>query len=67
MNDPQVTVDHVRACRLCTRGARAWFKKHGLNYGTFLRAGYPASVLEKTGDGFALTVVGKAREMQGKM
>ena len=63
MNDPQVHVLHIRACALCMKGARAWFEKHGLDFRTFIRQGYPASAIEAVGDELGNRVAAKAREM----
>lgn len=64
MSDPTVTIHHVRACALCVRGARAWFKRHGLDFDTFLRHGYPASVIEATGDHLGQRVAARARQSE---
>jgi hypothetical protein len=53
---------HVRAARLCTRGARAWFKLYDLDYNDFLANGICVSVLEATDDPLALRAVEAARE-----
>lgn len=61
--EPRVIVkmEHVRAARLCSRGARAFFERHGLDWRQFLREGIPASELAATGDALALRVVEVAR------
>lgn len=59
--DPVVTIEHVRKAKLCTRGAREWAKVNGLDYVHFLNHGYPASVLEATGDALVSKVVEIAR------
>lgn len=64
MNEPIVTIQHVRACALCVRGAREWFKQHGLDFDHFLRHGYPASVIEATGDHLGLRVAARARQSE---
>lgn len=61
MNDPIVTIEHVRKAKLCTRGAREWAKANGLDYVQFLNYGYPASVLEATGDALVNKVIEIAR------
>jgi hypothetical protein len=61
MNDVLVTIEHVRKARLCARGARTWFTKHDLDYMKFVQHGYPASVIEATGDAFGARVVAIAR------
>lgn len=59
--DPIVTIRHIRHVGLCARGARMWFAQKGLDYAVFLKEGYPASVLEATGDALALKVAAAAR------
>ena len=56
-----VTMRHVRAARMCSKGARAFFVRHGLDWATFVRVGLPAEVIEATGDAMALRVVEVAR------
>lgn len=50
MTEVIVTIEHVRAARLCARGARQWFARYGLDYSHFLNHGYPVAVIEGTGD-----------------
>lgn len=52
---------HVRAARMCSKGARVFFMRHGLDWQTFLREGLPATVIAATGDAMALQVVEVAR------
>lgn len=61
MDDPIVRMSHVRKARLCARGVRAWAQRHGFDYMTFLNHGYPASVLEATGDALGIRVAAIAR------
>lgn len=61
MNDPIVTIEHIRKARMCSRGARMWFARNGLDYMTFLTQGYPASVIEATGDALGKQVAAIAR------
>lgn len=56
-----VKMEHVRAARMCSKGARAFFARHQLDWQTFLKEGLPAEVLEATGDAMALQVVEIAR------
>lgn len=51
----------VRAVRMCSGGAREFFKRHNLDWNTFLKEGLPAEVIEATGDAMALQVVEVAR------
>lgn len=64
-DDPLVSVRHLRAANLCAGGSRAWFRRQGLSWDTFVSPGLPASSLEATGDAFALRVAGLAREESG--
>lgn len=56
-----VTMRDVRAVRMCSGGAREFFKRHNLDWNTFLKEGLPAEVIEATGDAMALQVVEVAR------
>lgn len=57
-----VTMRHVRSARLCSRGTRAWFEKHGLDFNVFLTTGYPAETIEGTGDSLGMRVAEEARK-----
>lgn len=48
-----VTVNDVRAAKLCTQGAREWFARHQLDWAGFLAAGLPDTVILATGDAMA--------------
>jgi len=54
-------IRHLRAAKLCTGGARAWFAAHDMNWMAFLRDGIAAQVFLDTGDPLALRVVDAAR------
>lgn len=56
-----VTMADVRAAQGCSRGARSFCKRHGLNWAKFLEAGIPAEELEATQDAMALRIVEVAR------
>jgi hypothetical protein len=56
-----VTVAHVRAEKLCTRGMREWLAHHGIEIGDFVKNGIPIETLEATGDALALRVCARAR------
>ena len=56
-----VTMRHIRRAKMCSRGTRAFFERHGLDYAAFVRDGIPAEHLEATGDAMALQVVEVAR------
>lgn len=61
-DDPQVYVRHVRAAKICTGGSREWAASYDLSWSDFVKNGLPASVLEATGDPFALRAAAAARE-----
>lgn len=56
-----VTVQDLRAARLCFQGSRPWLARHGLSWQGFLANGIEAEVLEATGDALALRVIAQAR------
>lgn len=56
-----VRMEHVRAARMCSRGARAFFERHNLDWNTFIREGLPVEQIEATGDAMALQVAEVAR------
>jgi len=64
MSEVRVTMRHVRQCKMCSRGARAFFDRHGLDWTEFLRAGLPVEVIEQTGDAMALQVAAAVRTEQ---
>jgi hypothetical protein len=56
-----VTMRHVRQAKMCSKGARAFFQRHNLDWPTFVRQGLPADIIAATGDTMALKVVEVAR------
>jgi hypothetical protein len=56
-----VTMQDIRAARMCSGGTRAFFTRHGLDWSDFLKNGIPAERLAATGDAMALRVVEVAR------
>lgn len=56
-----VTMQHVRGAKMCSRGARAFFERHGLDWERFLREGLPVEQVEATGDAMAFAVAEVAR------
>jgi len=56
-----VTVQDLRAAKLCFQGSRPWLARHGLSWQSFLANGIDAETLEATGDALALRVVALAR------
>ena len=64
MTDIVVKMEHVRAAKMCSRGARTFFKRHNLDWNTFIREGLPVEQIEATGDAMALQVAEVARGRQ---
>jgi len=56
-----VTVQDLRAARLCFQGSRPWLTRHGLSWQDFLAKGIEADVLEATGDALAKRVIAQAQ------
>ena len=56
-----VTVQDLRAARLCFQGSRPWLARHGLSWQDFLANGVEVEVLEATGDALAMRVAAQAR------
>lgn len=56
-----ITMAHVRAAKMCSRGARQFFAAHNLDWEAFLREGLPVEQIEATGDAMAIQVVEVAR------
>jgi hypothetical protein len=57
-----VKIEHVRGVLFCSRGAKVWFEKHGLDFRHFLTVGYPIETIEATGDALGLLVAKAARD-----
>ncbi len=57
------TID-LRVARICFRGARPWFRDHGISGPDFVVNGVDAEVLIATGDGIVDRVVKAARERE---
>ena len=51
----------IRAAKMCSRGARAWFVRHGLDWSEFITNGIDAELVLATGDAMAIRVVEVAR------
>lgn len=52
-----ITMRDVRAAKMCSRGARKFFKRHGLDWDEFLRNGLPEQVIAATNDAMAKEVI----------
>jgi hypothetical protein len=61
----RVTIDDVLAAGHCARGARAWFKRHGLDFRAFCRDGAAPGTLLSTGDELARKVIERAEARRG--
>jgi len=57
-----VTINDLRAARMCGRAARPWFIRHDLDWNAFITVGIDAEVLRTTGDALALKVIAVAEE-----
>jgi hypothetical protein len=57
----KVTMRDVRAAKMCSSGARYFFRKHNLDWSQFLKYGISVEELEITGDAMAMRVVEVAR------
>lgn len=53
----KITMDHVRQARMCSRGARDFFRRYNLDWEEFLREGIDEEKLIELGDAMALQVV----------
>lgn len=66
MSGPIVTLEHCRRLRYCSRGMRAFFARHALDWQAFRERGLPADEIEATGDAMAIAAARLARtEQQG--
>ena len=54
----------IRAAKMCSRGARQFFDRHGLDWSDFVRNGVLIEIIEKIDDAMAQQVVGVAREQR---
>jgi hypothetical protein len=61
IDDIIVTMEDVRKAGMCSSGARAFFKRHDLNWNKFLEQGITAKELFPTQDAMALKVIEVAR------
>ena len=57
----KVTMRDVRACKMCARGAREFFKKHDLDWQDFIKNGIECEKLEALNDAMAMRVVQHVR------
>lgn len=59
-----VTMQDVRAAKLCVWGAKKWCAHHGFDFVTLIEIGLPADAVEATGDGYGRRVVEEARRRE---
>jgi hypothetical protein len=55
-----ITPQHLRACRMCRKGAREFFKKYGLDWHEFAKQGIDETKLLDTRDALATKLVTEA-------
>lgn len=60
MTEPRVHMRHVRALKLCARGARAWCARHGVDWAQLRGEGVPVERMRAVGDDYALRAVALA-------
>ena len=58
----KVTLTDLRAAKMCSAGARRFFKRHRLNWDTFIKSGIDDRLLLGTGDHMAKELVRVANE-----
>jgi len=56
-----IYMSDIRAARMCSRGTRDFFKRHGMDWNKFLKEGLPVEQFINTGDPMAMQVVEVAR------
>lgn len=54
---PRIYRRHLNALRYCARGCRAFFVKHGFDWGQFLREGIEREKFMATDDAMAINAV----------
>lgn len=57
----KIRMRDIRAAKMCSRGARTWFARHGLDWSEFITNGIDADLVLATGDAMAIRVVEVAR------
>lgn len=51
-----VKMAHLRQAKMCSKGARRFFERHGLDFAQFLAAGLDSGLIRATGDAMAIKV-----------
>lgn len=49
-----VTMRHIRAAKMCSRGARDFAREHGIDWEAFLAGKVDSETLKATGDAMAI-------------
>ena len=60
----RVTIKDLRDARYCLAGVRPWFRRHGLDWQTFLNSGIDADRLRATGDALVEPVITIAEQRE---
>lgn len=60
----RVTMADVRAAKMCSKGARAFFARHDLDWRDFLKNGIAVETLEEINDAMSNKVIEVARGRQ---
>jgi len=55
--DILVNINHAKKLGYCSKGVRAFFKKHNLDYSAFVKDGLPSIKLMQTNDLMAIKIV----------
>lgn len=55
-----ITINHAKQSKMCSRGARMFAKRHGINWSDFLKNGIDEKELLKLNDAMATRVVKEA-------
>ena len=57
----KITMRDLRACKMCSRGARKFFERHNLDWNDFIKNGVDCDVVAQTKDAMAMKVVEHVR------
>lgn len=59
IEEPNITIDEIRAVGHCPKGIRRWCEANDIDFKTLIRDGFPKEVLLATGDGIAEDAIQK--------
>jgi hypothetical protein len=62
MTELVVRPHHIRAAKICMKGARAWYEQNNLPWSECIGNGTPVSIIEATGCPIAARAVAEARK-----